>query len=293
MKLQEIVKGADASAQQALDKLFTSLEEERILWYPSAGSDFRDLLETLSPERQALHGLSEAPNIFIHTTYIRDYVPLNLGVIRNDGRTVVEIQEKYEIVIKEEIDFTYQVSKQYAEFRDYASVEPLIHLLKLRLRSNVLGVVEGWLFYFHFENHNFLQEIILKQQLSISHLVKVREGLGMGGNRQSITLVYALLANIGVRYLLADSQIQFFAGTHDYVAKRFGIDHQAFTLTPTGQKVIWSEFGVLAYKIKPLNRSMQHDDLIDILSTITPRYAFYKNEVREEYEPPLFYCLEW
>ena len=203
MKLQEIVKGADASAQQALDKLFTSLEEERILWYPSAGSDFRDLLETLSPERQALHGLSEAPNIFIHTTYIRDYVPLNLGVIRNDGRTVVEIQEKYEIVIKEEIDFTYQVSKQYAEFRDYASVEPLIHLLKLRLHSNVLGVVEGWLFYFHFENHNFLQEIILKQQLRISHLVKVREGLGMGGNRQSITLVYALLANIGVRYLFA------------------------------------------------------------------------------------------
>lgn len=37
MKLKEIVKGADSLAQQALDKLFASLEEERILWYPSAG----------------------------------------------------------------------------------------------------------------------------------------------------------------------------------------------------------------------------------------------------------------
>lgn len=293
MKLQEIVKGADPLAQQALDKLFASLEEERILWYPSAGSDFRDLLETLSPERQALHGFSEAPNIFIHTTYIRDYVALNVGVIRDDGRTVVEIQEKYKIVIKEEIDFNYQVSSQYVVFRDYASVEPLIHLVKLRLSSNVLGVVEGWLFYFHFENHNFLQEIILKQQLRISHLVKVREGLGFGGNRQSITLVYALLANIGVRYLLADDEIQFFAGTHDFVAKRFVIDHQAFTLTPTGEQVIWSEWSVLAYKVEPLNRSMQHEDLIIILSTIAPRYAFYKNKVREEFEPPLVYCLEW
>lgn len=293
MKLQEIVKGANPLAQQALDSLFANIKEERILWYPSAGGDFRDLLETLSPERRALHGLSEAPNIFIHTTYIRDYVNLNVGVIRNDGRTVVEVQEKHQILIKDEIDFNYEVSSQFAEFRDYASVEPLIHLVKLRLNSNILGTIEGWLFYFHFENHNFLQEIILKQQLRISHLVKVREGLGFGGNRQSITLVYALLANIGVRYLLADDEIQFFAGTHDYVAKKFAIDHQAFTLIPTGQEIIWSEFGVLAYKVEPLNRSMQHDDLLNVLSTITPRYAFYKNKFHKKYEPPYWECLEW
>ena len=102
-----------------------------------------------------------------------------------------------------------------------------------------------------------------------------------------------MLFRSGVRYLLADDEIQFFAGTHDYIAKRFGIDHQAFTVTPTGQDLVWSGFSVLAYKIEPLNRGMKHEDLIIILSTIAPRYAFYKNKVREEFEPPLVYCLEW
>lgn len=271
MKLQEIVKGADVSAQLALNKLFANLahEEERILWYPSSGSDFRDLLETLSPERQALHGLSEAPNIFIHTAYISDDITFNLGVIRNDGRTIVEVQEKYDIHIQDNIDLEYNVSSEYAVFPELASIEPIIYLVKLRLTSNILGVVEGWLFYFCFENHNFLQEVILKQKLRITHLVKVREGLGFGSNRLSITLVYALLANIGVRYLLADEEVAFVARTHVYLTLRFAIDHQAFELKRIGQKFVWSGFGVSAYQIAPKNRSMQHDDLTKVLSTIS------------------------
>ncbi|MBE7634092.1 DUF7663 domain-containing protein [Tenacibaculum finnmarkense] len=59
--------------------------------------------------------------------------------------------------------------------------------------------------YVVMENINFLDEILLKEQLPISHFIKVREGCGFGGNRKSISIVYAFLADLKTKYLLVDS----------------------------------------------------------------------------------------
>jgi hypothetical protein len=42
--------------------IFSGIDEEKILWYKSAGQDYRDLME-ITHQRLALHGISEQPNI--------------------------------------------------------------------------------------------------------------------------------------------------------------------------------------------------------------------------------------
>ena len=217
MTLRDLLEGCNDAAQAALDGLFAALPggEERISWYPSSGGDFRDLLEMLSPERQQLHGLAEAPNLFVHTDYDPHFVRLGPGVIHHDGRTTVEVLALHDVRIRNSIPFLYEVSGDNAGFPRHAFTRPVIALARVRMSSNVLGVVEAWVFFFYFENHNFLEEVVLRQGLRITHFVKVREGLGFGGNRKSISVFYALLGYVGVRYLLVDSQVQFDLATHD------------------------------------------------------------------------------
>ena len=68
MKLKDLLQGKTDKAQQALDAFFSGIDEEKILWYPSAGKDYRDLME-VTPERLALHGIPEQPTIICHTDY--------------------------------------------------------------------------------------------------------------------------------------------------------------------------------------------------------------------------------
>ena len=56
------------------------------------------------------------------------------------------------------------------------------------------------------ENINFLDEVLLKNKISISHFIKVREGCGYGGNKKSISITYAFLGELKVKHILVDNQ---------------------------------------------------------------------------------------
>jgi len=46
MKISKLLKGKNERSQERLSKLFDSLRDNpKILWYPSAGGDYRDILE--------------------------------------------------------------------------------------------------------------------------------------------------------------------------------------------------------------------------------------------------------
>ena len=180
----------------------------------------------------------------------------------------------HDVQIRNSIAFHYDVSGDNAGFPRHAFTRPVIALARMRVSSNVLGVVEAWLFFFYFENHNFLEEVVLRQGLRITHFVKVREGLGFGGNRKSISVFYALLGYVGVRYLLVDSQVQFDKDTHYRLALRFGIDHPAFELRRTGVEVRWSEFGVRAFAVLPRPGRLGRWELRAMLEEIDPHGSF-------------------
>ncbi|HGE72396.1 TPA: hypothetical protein ENX78_16265, partial [Candidatus Poribacteria bacterium] len=90
MKIAELLKGRNGISQERLDELFDSLRDNpKILWYPSAGNDYRDILELSEveiDEENITGGINivtdygiPAPNLFIHTDYSKTSVTLKKG----------------------------------------------------------------------------------------------------------------------------------------------------------------------------------------------------------------------
>jgi len=170
MKLQDILEGDTPEAKDALDELFGDLKEERILWYPSAGFDYRDILE-MTPPRRELHGIKEPPNIICHTDYDLGLTGLGNEIqdIRHiDPITTVRIMEKYALSLRDKAQVFYRVNPEYADFPASAPSQPTIYLLKLRITSDALGEIPATVLFFLFENHNFLKQVILKHGLRIT-----------------------------------------------------------------------------------------------------------------------------
>jgi len=260
MRLQYLLQGKTSQAQQALDTFFSSISEERILWYPSAGCDYRDVME-VTEDRLALHQIPEQPNIICHTDYHPDWTKLirkNTDqplLMRKDARTTINIIEQHPLVLT--------VGTEY-----FIDNQPTVYLLKLKIDSDTLGVTYAYVFYFMLENYLFLEELILKQQLAITHFVKVRQGCGCGGCRKCISVFYSLLANIGVKYLLVDAEVHYCFKTHHKLALRNNISHQNYQLQRIGIPLRWSDYHVRAFHVIPQPGKLNNDSFNASLAAI-------------------------
>jgi hypothetical protein len=270
MRFQDLLMGRTTAGQQRLEGLFATLEEERVLWYPSAGDDYRDLLY-LHPAKSPDLGLQQTPNIFCHTDYDFRYFRNRTDPLFQDGYTCIRIKEFFELELRPDLAVDYRVSPYYATFTDHAARRPQILLLDLDIVSNQLGHFEKSIFYFFFENYNFLGEILLKQGVEISHFVKIREGCGFGGCRKSITVFYSMLANLNVRYLLVDNEIHYCRRTHDQYALRYGVDHKKFSLHQLGALSSWSDFPVKTFEVIAEQGLLTAADLFAVLQEISGR----------------------
>lgn len=270
MKIQDLLRGQTSQAQQALDDFFANIDVERILWYPSAGKDYRDVME-MTHERLALHQIPEAPNIICHTDYAYRWTGLDRDArcktMHSNAHTTVRVIEKHPLVFTAGANIRYQIRTENIS----GSVEtdkPIIYLLKLKIKSDTLGEIHAHVFYFIFENYNFLEELILKKRLAITHFVKVRQGCGFGGCRKCISVFYSLLANIGVRYLLVDAEVHYCMNTHHSLAWRHRIRHKNYQLQRIGIPLNWSGYHVRAFQVEPLSGALDDDSFNASLSAI-------------------------
>ena len=267
MKLQNILVGDTPKAQDALDELFGDLKEEKILWYPSAGFDYRDILEMTAPRRE-LHGIKEPPNIICHTDYSPGLTGLDKNIIVVYPGTTVRIMEKYALSLQKEAQVVYRVNPEYA-YLDGALLQPKIYLLKLRITSDTLGEIPATVLFFLFENHNFLEEVILKHGLRITHFVKVRDGSSFGGNGMCSSVFYPLLGNIGVKYLIADEKIDRRGSVYDDAGETFPFPHKSFSLRPTGSELYWSSLRVRIFEVMARDSELTREELAEILDQIS------------------------
>ena len=169
-----------------------------IAWYPSCGKDFRDLHEverTPSP-----------PQLHIHTDYFYSQNRFQAGEeVYRDYGTLIVINSLFELQAKSTID--YQLNRSFVDFPAEAplNLKSLLLYVEVKSLSKELSFIKPVLFLYK-ENINFLDEVLLGQGMRISHFIKVREGCGMGGNRKSVSIAYAFLANLRVQYLLVDHE---------------------------------------------------------------------------------------
>ena len=80
----------------------------------------------------------------------------------------------YPLRLKSGFRINYEVNPENVDFPRDAPKSPKIFLINLEITSNILGVINESVLYFVFENYNFLEEIILRYKINISHFVKVR-----------------------------------------------------------------------------------------------------------------------
>ena len=154
------------------------------------------------------------------------------------------------------------------------ATKPLIHLLDIQVTSETAGTFNKSILYFHFENINFLDQVILKNKLRISHIVKVREGAKWGDNvreeiiagRISISVVYAFVPLLNTEYILKDSEevrmnmvvIERLIIIHKlwrYTRFSEQMKHYLHSFRPLGislSKTRWSGFQVVVIKNKNL-----------------------------------------
>jgi len=217
----------------------------KIAWYPSAGNDYRDLME-LCTSRAQEHGISEMPDLIIHTDYFRNWLNLE-GTIYEDKKTKVIVEDRYELELTTETAFF--VNPAYVDFPDEAEKEPLIYLLNISITSNILGIIKKPVIYFLFENINFLDEVILKNKIPVTYLVKVREGCGFGGNRKSISLVYAFLSALKTKYALIDTEEHTDLHIIDRLKSKHRLTLNKYNLTKLSPAFTWSGFDVNVFRI--------------------------------------------
>lgn len=247
MMLWEILKPVDKKGKEFFDKVVESVKDNpRILWYPSARNDYRDILELSEISKDVLENLGisdnitdgsqilerirrkyncgckrltiaydydikkeELPNLFIHTDYDKEGVTLKEGTVFDDGRTRVNIKKLCKLKIKKNVDIRYHVDEEYAN-PEFAYKEPVIYLLDVELESNVLGKMSKPLIYFMFENINFLMEVLLKNRINVYYLVRVKDGCGsLGGANVSMTVIFPFLSILNTKYLITDYHTYF------------------------------------------------------------------------------------
>jgi hypothetical protein len=252
-----LLKGKEEDGKSRLDHLNQTLgSDPNILWYPSAGSDYRDLIE-LSDERANLHNIEVQPDLFIHTDYMVEGLDHKF-TLYDDGKTSVEVENRYELELINEIN--YEVSSVYAVFNNEAPSKPIIYLLDIKVTSNTFGIIRKPLLYFNFENINFLDQIILKYKLRISHIVKVRDGCGFGGNRKSTSFVYAFLSVMKTKYLLIDTQVDFSISHLKFYVNKYNLDLFSYDLNHCAEIISWSGFKVQVFstdfKSVPMNNQI-------------------------------------
>ena len=292
MKISELLKGENRESQKQLDKLFCSIgDNPRILWYPSAGDDYRDIseLSNANIDRNNIRGriniatdyeITELPDIFVHTDYFKRWAKLRQGEIFNDDntgkddKTRVTIENLYELQFNNGLNINYNVNEDFVSFPEEAPKSPEIYLLDVRINSDTLGEIRKPVFYFLFENINFLQEVLLKNRINISHIVKVREGCAMGGNKKSITVAYAFLSVLNTKYLIIDNHVEDF----DFdlfmelkrELKRIGIpvmDYKLEELEPR-PRIHWSGKEVRIFKVIGRGERLTRDRMEEILKPL-------------------------
>jgi hypothetical protein len=192
--LNKLLKSAQIEGAKVVEELFARLgDSPNIAWYPSAGLDFRDLVEVDRTQAQ--------PEIFFHTDYDAKNVELRCGVLFEDINTRIYLHRITELAFK--TPTVYVVNPDYVDFPELANPSPKVFLLDVEVNYQ-RGVLRKPVVYFFMENINFLDEVLLRHGIKLSHLIKVREGMAWGGNRKSITSAYAFLGNLNVKHVLID-----------------------------------------------------------------------------------------
>ena len=229
--------------------------DPKLLWYPSSDQDYRDLLH-LHPDRFPRQSTFEDPvvgtfpDVYIHTDYL-PWRPENFqpGAYLFDGRrTRIRAVRITPLVAP---DLRLEVCPALVDFPDGGADTGKILLIDAEVESDVLGRFERTLVYFATENISFFVEAVLRRGLTISHLVNIRDGSGLGGGgKVNFKFLWLFLGRMGTEYLISDNlghpavNLDLALGTYPELRHHFARPDNRPVLLQGILELPWSRYGI-------------------------------------------------
>ncbi len=180
--LLEFLNGGNQGLFQSL--LDTLGPDPNIVWYPSAGTDFRPLL-LLSSQYADIQAFPAsqtiAPDMFLFTDYYpwKTSTLLDTPLIYKDKHTEVMVADAemlpslYLPLNPEILVYLHQKPRAYGR----------VVFLKVQIRSDLLGTLEYPVLYVFNENEAFCSKVLLPKKARISHIFYERFGATFGGGK--------------------------------------------------------------------------------------------------------------
>ncbi len=177
----------------------------RIAWYPSAGTDLRDILYLSAAYAGHLPPLSadepSCPDLFLHTDM---GAPGNVKFVTEliafeDPRTRIRVVEWEELPRCE-----LPMRPELVAFHEGTELSHRVFFFQLAVESRHLGEFTVPLLYVFAENAAFCALRLLPLQARITHLVQVRYGHSLGGANDSPGWLLGQLETLGVKLVVSD-----------------------------------------------------------------------------------------
>lgn len=191
-------------------------DDLQIAFYPSSYKDFRALLylseayrESVSPKLEKL----SSPDLFIYC----DYMPsdghewLEDAILFQDENTMIRvINSEWLPNVFIDSRFAPLAQSELVTSVGNPSLANRVKFFNLEIQSKQLGTFSKPLLYVFAINEMFFRSYISRYQLSISHIIKIRygSGLGGGGNATGLWLRHVLRL-MNTKYLITDDQTNY------------------------------------------------------------------------------------
>ena len=183
---KKLLTNLNGSKKGLFHKWLTDFKgEPRIAWYPSSGTDFRDLMylhSEFAKQNPALKPDPPSPDIFLHT----DYFPwksssfLDTARIYRDAKTTITVK-----AIEELSRCNLPLDDKIVNSPEGSVATGRVIFLEIEVNSTVLGSYTYPVVYAFVDNAAFCAKKMLPLNAHCSHIVHIRFGGGLGGGGKS------------------------------------------------------------------------------------------------------------
>ncbi|MEO0093808.1 MAG: hypothetical protein ABIK67_06095, partial [candidate division WOR-3 bacterium] len=228
------------TSPQLIKKLFDSISENpKILWYPSAGADFRDIIELTKINNvrniASDYNLIHPPTLFIHTDTKFPRIDKNKIIRFKDKNIALKIGSINKLNFVKDSPFCLLQN-------------PEVYLLNFILISDKIRIKKP-LIYFQLENTKFLINILLKHRVKVSYIILVNPGGYPRGD------IYPFLPTLETEFVITNRSIGKITKIAQLIAKELHLKlrkYRMINLKPmTGS--LWGENHYInIFKIKTL-----------------------------------------
>jgi len=227
--------------------------EPRIAWYPSAGEDFKALLY-LHPNYSQLNPADRQepapPDLFLFTDYYpwQDSTFLDNNVIFSSNKTRVIIES-----IEALPNLNLPLHVGIVDFPEGSTATDKAIFLQIRVESDTLGIINYPVIYAFAENEAFYCQKLVPKKATISHIIHVRYGGGLGGGGKSNGVwLLNVLNTLSCEMFITDGRHQWQSGdtlAMDYCASIPRENTSVLTPIRTIESEHWSGYGDVSWNL--------------------------------------------